>query len=62
MAKSIIASNEEGRDTLERVRREHTYLLWDMELGLATGYSARLKERTKEVEARRRALTEGMRP
>ena len=62
MAKSIIASNEEGRDTLERVRREHTYLLWDRELGHATGYSARLSEHAKEIAERRRRLTEGMRP
>lgn len=62
MAKSITASNEEGRVTLERVRREYTYLHWDRELGHATSYGARLKERAKEIEARRREFSEGMRP
>ena len=62
MTKNTIASNEEGRETLERVRFEHTYLLWDREPGHATGYSARLKEHAKEIRGRRRALTEGMRP
>lgn len=61
MIKSIISGEEEYRSNVEH-ERERAKLLWESNPETEENYWVLLKRHGREVEHRRRALTESLRP